>query len=260
MAKTEFTLPITYSIIGRRHTMERKNALITGASRGIGRAIAIEFARSGYDLTLVCINNIESLSTLARELSNTYKVDCKAFQTDISNPNEVRELFTKITPPSILINNAGISYVGLLTDMSDEDWQNTINTNLSSAFYMSRAVIPHMLSEYYGKIINVSSVWGECGASMEVAYSASKGGLDAFTKALAKELAPSGISVNAVACGLIDTEMNSHLSDEELSDVVADIPADRIGKPSEVASVVLSLANSTSYLTGQIIKVDGGWI
>lgn len=240
--------------------MERKNVLITGASRGIGRATAIEFARAGYDLTLICINNIESLSKLAADLSEAYSVKCIAYQTDISNPDSVRDLFTKITPPNVLVNNAGISYIGLLTDMTDEDWQNTINTNLSSAFYMSRAAIPHMLSEFSGKIINVSSVWGECGASMEVAYSASKGGLDAFTKALAKELAPSGISVNAVACGLIDTEMNSHLSDEELSDVVADIPADRIGKPSEVASVILSLANSTSYLTGQIIKVDGGWV
>ena len=240
--------------------MNRKNVLITGASRGIGRAIAIEFARAGYDLTLVCIKNIESLTTLANDLVSTYQISCTAYQTDISNPDEVRKLFEVITPPDILINNAGISYVGLLTDMSDDDWNATISTNLSSAFYMCRAAIPHMLSEFSGKIINVSSVWGECGASMEVAYSASKGGLNTFTKALAKELAPSGISVNAIACGLIDTEMNSHLSDEELADVIADIPADRIGKPQEIASVILSLASSTNYLTGQIINVDGGWI
>lgn len=240
--------------------MQNKNVLITGASRGIGRATAIEFARSGYNLTLVCINNIDSLSVLAQELASTYSISCEAFQADISNPDAVRELFKKITPPDILVNNAGISYVGLLTDMTDEDWHHTMSTNLDSAFYLCRAAIPHMLSEFSGKIINVSSVWGECGASMEVAYSASKGGLDAFTKALAKELAPSGISVNAVACGLIDTEMNSHLSDEDLADVIADIPADRIGKPQEIASVIVSLAASTNYLTGQIIKVDGGWI
>ena len=237
-----------------------RKALITGASRGIGRAIAIEFARAGYDLTLCCIRNIESLEHLAKDLEDTYKVKCEAFQADVSDPAAVRELFSKIDPPSVLINNAGISYVGLITDMSDEDWAHTIDTNLSSVFYMCRAAIPHMLSEFSGKIINVSSVWGESGASMEVAYSASKGGLDAFTKALAKELAPSGISVNAVACGLIDTDMNSRLSDEELAEVVADIPADRIGKPTEVASVVLSLAEATNYLTGQVIKVDGGWI
>ena len=238
--------------------MERK-VLITGASRGIGRAIAIEFARAGYDLTLCCIKNIESLQNLAKDLADTYKVKCEAFQSDVSKPDAVKELFSKIDPPSVLINNAGISYVGLITDMSDEDWTKTIDTNLSSVFYMCRAAIPHMLSEFSGKIINVSSVWGENGASMEVAYSASKGGLDAFTKALAKELAPSGISVNAVACGLIDTDMNSRLSDEELADVVSDIPADRIGKPAEVASVILSLAESTNYLTGQVIKVDGAW-
>lgn len=236
-----------------------KNALITGASRGIGRAIAIEFARAGYDLTLCCIRNIDSLERLAKDLADTYKVRCSAYQTDVSDPDAVRELFAKIEPPTVLVNNAGISYVGLITETSDEDWHRTIDTNLSSVFYMCRAAIPHMLSEFTGKIINVSSVWGESGASMEVAYSASKGGLDAFTKSLAKELAPSGISVNAVACGLIDTDMNSRLTDEELADVVADIPADRIGKPAEVASVVLSLAESTNYLTGQIIKVDGGW-
>ena len=236
-----------------------KKALITGASRGIGRAIAIEFARAGYDLTLCCIKNIESLERLAKDLEDAYKVKCDAYQADVSDPQAVKELFSKIEPPTVLINNAGISYVGLITDMSDEDWQKTIDTNLSSGFYMCRVAIPHMLSEFSGKIINVSSVWGESGASMEVAYSASKGGLDAFTKALAKELAPSGISVNAVACGLIDTDMNSRLSDEELAEVVSDIPADRIGKPAEVASVVLSLAESTNYLTGQIIKVDGGW-
>lgn len=240
--------------------MSRKNVLITGASRGIGHATAIEFARAGYDLTLVCIKNIDSLRTFAKELEETYSVKCAAFQTDISDSAAVTDLFSQITPPDILVNNAGISYVGLLTDMTDDDWDSTIKTNLNSAFYMCRAAIPHMLSDFSGKIINVSSVWGECGASMEVAYSASKGGLDAFTKALAKELAPSGISVNAVACGLIDTEMNSHLTDEELADVVSDIPADRIGKPSEVASVIVSLASSTNYLTGQIIKVDGGWI
>ena len=237
-----------------------KRALITGASRGIGRAIAIEFARAGYDLTLCCIKNIESLEHLAKDLEDTYKVKCVAYQADVSKPDAVKQLFEKIDPPTVLINNAGISYVGLITEMSDEDWAHTIDTNLSSVFYMCRAAIPHMLSEFSGKIINVSSVWGESGASMEVAYSASKGGLDAFTKALAKELAPSGVSVNAVACGLIDTDMNSRLTDEELADVVADIPADRIGKPAEVASVILSLAESTNYLTGQIIKVDGGWI
>ena len=237
-----------------------RKALITGASRGIGRAIAHKLASEGYDLYLICEKNIASLTDLCSELAAKNNITAQAFAVDVADFEQIKKVFEKIDDLDVLINNAGISYVGLLSDMSDEEWKATINTNLSSAFYMSRAVIPGMVNNYSGHIINVSSVWGEVGASMEVAYSASKGGLDAFTKALAKELAPSGISVNAVACGLIDTEMNAHLSEEELSDVIAEIPADRIGKPHEVASVILSLASSTTYLTGQIIKVDGGWM
>lgn len=240
--------------------MKKGNVLITGASRGIGRSIALRFANAGYDLTLCCINNMEALERYAQELSSTYGINASAFKSDVGNSSDVKNMFEKIEAPDIVINNAGISFVGLITDMSDEDWNKTISTNLSSVFYICRAAIPNMIKNHFGKIINISSVWGEVGASMEVAYSASKGGINSFTRALSKELAPSGISVNAVACGLIDTEMNGHLSPEELADVVSEIPADRIGKPSEVASVVLSLAESTDYLTGQIIKVDGGWI
>lgn len=240
--------------------MDRKNVCITGASRGIGRAIAIEFARAGYNLSLVCRNNIDSLSMLSKELEEAYNIRCTAYAADLSVSSEVSDLFGKMPSPDILINNAGISYLGLITDMSDEDWHKVIDTNLSSVFYTCRAAIPHMLASGSGKIINISSVWGECGASTEVAYSASKGGLDAFTKALAKELAPSKISVNAIACGLIDTEMNSHLSSDELNEVIAQIPADRIGTPYDIAATALLLASATDYLTGQIIKVDGAWI
>lgn len=240
--------------------MKKGNVLITGASRGIGRAIAQSFAAAGYDLSLCCINNITSLEKYAEELSSTYKISASAFKCDVSDSAEVVNLFSRITPPDIVINNAGISYVGLITDMLDEDWAKTINTNLSSVFYICRAAVPNMIKNHSGRIINISSVWGQVGASMEVAYSASKGGVDSFTKALAKELAPSGISVNAIACGLIDTEMNKHLSEEELADVISEIPADRIGKPAEIASVALALAKAPDYLTGQIIKVDGGWV
>lgn len=240
--------------------MKKGNVLITGASRGIGRAIAQSFAAAGYDLSLCCINNITSLEKYAEELSSTYKISASAFKCDVSHSAEVVNLFSRITPPDIVINNAGISYVGLITDMLDEDWAKTINTNLSSVFYICRAAVPNMIKNHSGRIINISSVWGQAGASMEVAYSASKGGVDSFTKALAKELAPSGISVNAIACGLIDTEMNKHLSEEELADVISEIPADRIGKPAEIASVALELAKAPDYLTGQIIKVDGGWV
>lgn len=160
----------------------------------------------------------------------------------------------------ILINNAGICHSGLLSDMTDTDWDRVIGTNLSSVFYCSKKAIPYMVSKKSGSIVNVSSVWGLYGASCEVAYSASKGGMNAFTKALAKELAPSGIAVNALALGVIDTDMNRHLSDEDKKALVDQIPADRLGTPEEVADAVYHLSKMPTYLTGQIISMDGGWI
>ena len=239
--------------------MQRKKALITGASRGIGRACAYTFAKAGYDCILVCQNNIDSLSQYAADLSETFGVECTAVKCDVSDSAAVAKLFESIDRLDALINNAGISYVGLLTDMTDEDWHSVISTNLNSVFYTCRLAVPIMLKAHKGAIVNISSVWGQRGASMEVAYSASKGGVDSFTKALAKELAISNISVNAVSCGLIDTDMNSHLSDEELQDVINEIPADRIGQPNEISEIVLNICQSPSYLTGQIIGVDGGW-
>lgn len=240
--------------------MKNQNVLITGASRGIGRAIAQVFAQAGYNLTLCCINNIESLEKYADELRDTYSIRVDAVRCDVGCSSDVHAMFGRITPPDIVINNSGISYVGLITDMTDDDWSKTINTNLSSVFYICREAVPHMVKNHCGRIINISSVWGEVGASTEVAYSASKGGVNSFTKALAKELAPSNISVNAVACGLIDTEMNAHLTPEEIASVIEEIPADRIGTPGEVAGIVLDLVTAPTYLTGQIIKVDGGWV
>ena len=144
--------------------------------------------------------------------------------------------------------------------MTWEDWQNVINTNLNSCFLTCRAAIPLMLQDHAGRIINISSVWGKVGASMETAYSASKGGMNALTKALAKELAPSGIQVNAIACGVIDTTMNACFTEEERAALQEEIPADRFGKPEEVAQLALHLAQAPDYLTGQIITLDGGWI
>lgn len=143
--------------------------------------------------------------------------------------------------------------------MSIEAWQEVLNTNLSGAFYTSRLAIPLMLKNHRGKILNVSSVWGNVGASMEVAYSASKAGLNGLTRALAKELAPSNIQVNAVACGLIDTDMNRCFSEEDMASIIEEIPADRIGTPAETAAMLLLLADAPSYLTGQILTMDGGW-
>ena len=237
----------------------KKNVLITGASRGIGRAIAFSFAALGYDLYLTCKSNISLLEKLKKELEDTYRISCKVYQCDCGDYSQVRQLFTMLPPLTVLINNAGISYIGLLTDMEPEDWQQVINTNLSSLFYTCKFAVPSMVSGKQGRIINISSVWGEHGSSMEVAYSASKGGVNAFTKALAKELGPSNITVNAISCGLIDTDMNQDFTREELDSIISDIPCDRMGSTKEVAELCLMLADSPSYLTGQIITIDGGW-
>lgn len=237
--------------------------LITGASRGIGKAIAYRFAQEGCSIIINCNKSVDSLMTLKGELENDYHVPVLASVGNIGDYDYVTQLFEEIKKNfpgvDILVNNAGISHIGLLTDMSPQEWHNLIDINLSSAFYTSKLAIPHMLSKQQGKIINITSVWGNVGASCEVAYSASKGGLNSFTKALAKELAPSNIQVNAIACGCIDTEMNQCFSEEERQDLINEIPAGRFGTPKEVADLVYSLSNEHSYLTGQIITLDGGW-
>lgn len=237
-----------------------KSALITGASRGIGRAIAEALAGKGIDLYLVCHNNIEMLDELAAKLKGRYSVKCRTFCGDVADSTFIDRVFSEIDNLDILINNAGISHIGLLQDMTNEEWNKVINTNLSSVFYCCRAAIPLMLASHSGRIINISSMWGSVGASMEVAYSTTKGGMNSFTKALAKELAPSHIVVNAIACGVIDTDMNSCFNDEEMSDLIDDIPIGRLGKPTEVAQMVLELASAPEYMTGQIIGMDGGYI
>lgn len=237
----------------------QKNALITGASRGIGKAIAKEFASQGYDLYLTCISSIEQLKEYALELEKEHGIHCHAYRTDISSYNEVVALFSRIQTLDILINNAGISHVGLLSDMTPDEWHKVMHTNLDACFYTSKLAIPLMLKRHSGRIINISSVWGNVGASMEVAYSASKGGVNSFTKALAKELAPSNIQVNAIACGLIDTDMNKCFSPEDLDAITAEIPADRMGIPEEIARLAFQLATAPAYLTGQILTIDGGW-
>ena len=236
-----------------------KTVLITGASGGIGRAIADVFAGQGYELYLTCKSSYDFLAAYAGELSAKYHVPCHALQGDISRYEDVEALFSHLTHLDVLINNAGIAHIGLLSDMTPAQWHTVLGTNLDSVFHTCKLAIPLMLSTHSGRIINISSVWGNVGASMEVAYSASKGGMNAFTKALAKELAPSNIQVNAIACGVIDTPMNGHLSSEELDALRSEIPADRLGTPEEVAALALSLADAPGYLTGQILTLDGGW-
>ncbi len=240
----------------------KKTACITGASRGIGRATALKFAKEGYDLALSCATNTELLSAVAKEAS-ALGARCVTFTGDMGTPDACEAFFRLLRSsfPSldVLVCNAGISYLGLLQDMTPADWDRMIRTDLSAVFYLSRLAIPMMLSAGHGKIICLSSVWGNAGASCEVAYSAAKGGVNAFTKALAKELAPSNIQVNAVAPGTIDTEMNQWLSPEERALLSEEIPAGRFGTAEETAALIHTLAEAGSYLTGQIITLSGGW-
>lgn len=237
-----------------------KRALITGASRGIGRAIATKLASCGFDLVLTCVYNDKELQKLAIDLESQHNILCKAYKCDCSSFEQLSELFKNENDFSVVVNNAGISFVGLLQDMSVEDWDTIMDTNLKSVFMTSKLAIPKMIERKEGKIINISSMWGDVGASCEVAYSASKGGMNSFTRALAKELAPSNISVNAISCGVIDTDMNGHLSMEEKDELKECIPAGRFASPDEVAEMVLKLIEAPSYLTGQVIRFDGGLI
>lgn len=238
----------------------REKALITGASRGIGEAVARILAQEGYDLFLVCRNSEEAIRKIKEELESAYGVYCETRLCDVSDPMQVETMMKEAGEIHVLINNAAISHVGLLTDMTLEQWHRVMDTNLSSLFYTCRQVVPQMVRRRSGKILNVSSVWGNVGASMEVAYSASKGGVNSFTKALAKELAPSGIQVNGVAFGVIDTSMNACFSKDEMESLREEIPADRLGSAKEAAEMIRQIIQSPAYLTGQIITMDGGWI
>lgn len=246
-----------------RCTMKQKTVLITGSSRGIGRACALSFAEAGYHVFINCRSSLDRLDSLAGEIRQK-KGTCTPVPGDVGNPEEVTHIFQQIREQcggvDVLVNNAGIAWFGLLTDMSNEDWDRVIRTNLSSAFYCCREAIPYMVSQKSGRIINISSMWGTSGASCEAAYSASKSGLHGLTRALAKELAPSNIQVNAIACGVIDTEMNAWLNEEERNALSEEIPTGRFGSPEEAARLTLMLAETPSYLTGQIIGLDGGFL
>lgn len=238
-------------------------ALITGASRGIGEAIARGFAREGYDVIITCKSSVDKLMSVKADIEATGR-RCLARQTDCGSYEDTRALFDDIasftSQLDVVVNNAAISYVGLLTDMTKDAWDTMLHTNLSSLFHTCKFAVPIMVQSKSGVIINVSSMWGEHGASCEVAYSASKGGVNSFTKALAKELAPSGIRVNAIACGVIDTAMNQWLDDEEQQDLINTIGLSRLGQPSEIADAATFLAsNKANYITGQIITIDGGY-
>lgn len=243
--------------------MNHKTILITGASHGIGKAIAARFAAEGFSLILNCKTDAVLLSDYADMLSRTHGVTALAIPGDVSDHSFVCELFAQANASfggvDVLVNNAGISRIGLLTDLSIDEWNRVIATNLTSVFSCCHEAIPYMVHKKSGCIINISSVWGSAGASCEVAYSASKGGVNSFTKALAKELAPSNITVNAIACGVIDTRMNACFDEEERAALENEIPMGRYGTPEEVAALAWQLATAPTYLTGQILTIDGGW-
>ncbi len=237
-------------------------AIVTGASKGIGREIAKTLAKNGIKVIANYNKSEEEAKKLKEELKKE-NIDIDIFKADVSKREEIKLLvnytlnnYNKI---DILINNAGISEYKLFTDETDEDWDRIIKNNLYSAFAMSQEVIPNMIHNKKGCIINISSIWGIVGGSLEVIYSISKAGMDGLTKALAKELGPSNIRVNSIAPGLINTSMNSKLSKEELLELKEVTPLGRIGKVEDIAKCIIWLVDD-DFTTGQIISINGGWI
>ena len=239
-----------------------KIAIVTGASRGIGREIAKQLARNSIKV-IANYNHSEKEAIELKEELEKENIMIDIVKADVTKREEVKTLvqfaLEKYHKIDILINNAGISEYKIFTDETDEDWNRVINTNLYSAFVMSQEVIPNMIHYKNGCIINISSIWGMVGASLEVLYSISKAGINGMTKALAKELGPSNIRVNAIAPGIIDTDMNANFSKEDLNQLKEDTPLGKIGTPEDVAKCVKWLVED-NFTTGQIISVNGGWV
>ena len=239
-----------------------QTAIVTGASRGIGRETARQLAAAGWRVMIHYHTNKEYAETLCRQLTDL-GADADLFGAELSDSMQAQKLIDatqhRFGRIDLLVNNAGIAQQKLLTDLTDEDWQAMLQTNLSSVFYCCRAALPDMISRKKGKIINFSSIWGISGASCEVHYSAAKAGVIGFTKALAKEVGPSGIQVNCIAPGVIDTEMNSRLTQETLEALKEETPLERIGTPNDVARCVLFLAGAGGdFMTGQVLSPNGG--
>lgn len=235
-----------------------KNVLITGGSRGIGRACVEKFAREGYAVSFIYNNSDERAAEVAA------LTGARAIKADVSNPDEARRAvaaaISEMGSIDILINNAGISCIKLFTETTDEDYYNIMNTNLGGTFFVSREVAKNMIINHSGRIVNIGSMWGKVGASCEVAYSASKAAIEGFTKALAKELGLSGICVNCIEPGVIDTEMNAQLDEAMLAELRNETPVGRIGRSDEIANFIFEISTEKSgFLTGQIIGFDGGF-
>ena len=240
-----------------------KTILITGASRGIGREIAKLFAKKGYNVAINYNNSIDKAKSLYEEIVSL-NANAILLKADVQNPKEVKHMVEETIACfghiDILVNNAGICQNNLLIDESDELTAQIINVNLLGSIYTSKYVIPFMLKNGKGKIINISSIWGQHGASLESTYSSSKAGLIAFTKSLAKEYGYNNILVNCICPGLIDTDMNKNLSKSERDEIIKKIPVQRIGETSDISNLVLFLCEETGdYINGQVITVDGGF-
>ncbi len=242
---------------------DKKTALVTGGAKGIGAAICRSLANDGYKIAINYNNSESDAQSLKKELSGITEVEI--FKADISNSEEVKNMFASIERTfggvEVLVNNAGISEQILFTDITDDMWQKMLNTNLTGAFYCSRQALGYMINKKSGRIINIASMWGEVGASMEVHYSAAKAGLIGLTKALAKEVGLSGITVNAVSPGVIMTDMMKNFSLEDVNALKEETPLNALGKPNDVADAVSFLASSKAdFITGQVISVNGGFV
>ena len=243
---------------------KRKHCLITGGSRGIGAATAYKFAKEGYKVTFFYRSDDESAQyTLEKIRKITY--DCLSFKVDVRDLDSVnaavKDAVDAFGPVDVLVSNAGVAKIALFTDTDPEEWNRIMDTNIRGLYNLTSAIIPSMISRHQGSIITVSSMWGVCGASCEVAYSTSKAAIIGFTKALAQEVGPSDIRVNCVAPGVIDTEMNAELDDEARDSLIDSTPLCRLGTPEDVAEAIFFLADdSSSFITGQVIGVNGGFI
>ena len=239
-----------------------KVAIVTGASRGIGREIAKELANSGIKV-IANYNKSEDQAIKLKEELKKDNIFIDLFKADVSKQEECKNLVNytleKYKKIDILINNAGIDKYKLITEVTQEEWNKMINTNLYSAFCMCQQVLPNMIHNKNGCIINISSIWGMIGASQEVVYSITKAGMDGLTKSLAKEVGPSNIRVNSIAPGLIDTDMNKELSETDINKLKEETPLERIGKAEDIAKCVNWLIND-NFTTGQIISINGGWV
>ena len=242
----------------------RKIALISGGSRGIGAACVRAFAEAGYAVAFLYNSSSEKAEALVRSLRAEGR-DVSAFRCDVSDPAMVQTVIAEILRTyrriDALVNCAGIAHIGLFTDMTEAEWDRLFAVNVRSAFCITKAVLPGMISRQTGSIVNVSSMWGEVGASCEVAYSATKAALIGMTKALAKEVGPSGVRVNCVTPGVIDTDMNASLTDDDRTALADETPLGRIGQAKEVANTILFLCEEgAGFITGQVLGVSGGLV